>query len=232
MLNTKIILVFLGFLTSQVSSFHEVNHDMVDMRLPNAHRVSVGKCPLKPEEVPTNVKDKFDIHKIDGIWKLLYDEKQLNDNYTCMGAKFLNHPEDGDHVLEFMQSLGVTSEFRQFIATHDSTAHHEAHEYYTSIGRQMNFRHHSDKTIAYLEPYDLHKPHNYETLQTNHDFDANHWDTQYLRFSKVLDTDNENFLIMYSCQESAKYYDKEHHGEEISHHDAHSFAEVSVHEAR
>jgi len=36
---------------------------------------------------------------------------------------------------------------------------------------------------------------------------------------------------MYSCQESAKYYDKERNGEEISHVDAHHFADITVHEA-
>ena len=39
-------------------------------------------------------------------------------------------------------------------------------------------------------------------------------------------------MIMYSCQESAKYYDKERNGEEISHVDAHHFADITIHEAQ
>ena len=31
------------------------------------------------------------------------------------------------------------------------------------------------------------------------------FDKQYLKFNQILDTDYENYLVVYNCQESAEY---------------------------
>jgi len=42
----------------------------------------------------------------------------LNNNFTCMGAKFISTVDEDGHVLEFMQSHGVTSDFRRYLLEH------------------------------------------------------------------------------------------------------------------
>lgn len=44
-----------------------------------------------------------------------------------------------------------------------------------------------------------------------------------MRYAQVLDTDYENYTVVYSCQESAKYYDKET-DQEIPPHAAYQYA--------
>lgn len=93
----------------------------------------------------------------------------------------------------------------------------------TNEGRQLNFRYPNNKMIAYLEPHDIHRlsEEQQREMKENLDFDPNFWDSQFLRYVQVLDSDNKNFMILYSCQESAKYYDVEDGDQvELSHYDA------------
>ena len=93
-----------------------------------------------------------------------------------------------------------------------------AHDpYIIHLNRQLNFRHASDPTIAYIESERLgHDDFEFNSGDPNdpghHDWNA--FDHHYLRYAQVLDTDYENFAILYSCQEGAHYYhpnDKKKH---------------------
>lgn len=75
----------------------------------------------------------------------------------------------------------------------------------------MNFRHPSDKSIAYLEPHGIHTPHihNLTELHNMNELAHDHFDMQFLRYSQVLDTDYDNFVLLYTCQEAADFALKE-----------------------
>ena len=46
-----------------------------------------------------------------------------------------------------------------------------------------------------------------ERYQGQDFYDAHLWDSQYLRYMQVLDTDNKNYVVLYKCLETAKYTD-------------------------
>ena len=61
------------------------------------------------------------------------------------------------HILEFMQSHGYTTSFREYLTSIEEDW--QANEPYTFYaGRQLNFRH-EDKSIAYIEPLFSHSDH-------------------------------------------------------------------------
>ena len=97
-----------------VNCLYEINHDQPDHSQPNPHVFEQGKCPYKPGDIQSKVGASFDFQKMEGIWKIIYDERALNDNFTCMGAKFMNVADFDGHVLEFMQSYGATEQFRDY----------------------------------------------------------------------------------------------------------------------
>ena len=49
--------------------------------------MKVGHCPFKPGALNSKVDD-FKFSELAGIWKVVYDEKSLNDNFTCPGVRF------------------------------------------------------------------------------------------------------------------------------------------------
>ena len=93
-------LVIVGI--GEVHCLNEINHDQPDHSLPNPHIIEDGKCPYQPGDIQSNVAATFDFHIMEGIWKVIFDEKTLNENFTCMGSKFMNVIDYDGHVLEFM----------------------------------------------------------------------------------------------------------------------------------
>lgn len=89
--------------------------------------------------------------------------------------------------------------------------HTSANEaYHLDIYKKLVFRHPSDKTVGYFESsilspedfkFDPEKPGSSHGLD-----DAELFDHKYLRYAQILDTDHENYIVMYSCQEGARYY--------------------------
>ena len=53
--------------------------------------------------------------------------------------------------------------------------------------------------------YDAYKDHKVSA----DNFDVYLFESQFLKYTQVLDTDYENYLLLYSCQESAEFLDKE-----------------------
>ena len=82
---------------ASVQAFHEMNDDQTDYTYPHPHGIKAGHCPHKPGEIVSKVKDTLDLKKLYGIWKVYYDEKFLNHNFTCMGTKFIPL-QDLEHV--------------------------------------------------------------------------------------------------------------------------------------
>ena len=66
----------------------------------------------------------------------------------------------------------------------------------------MSFRNDSDKSIAFLEPLGSHSDHinNLTAFDENvFEQDAAHFDLQFLRYSQILDTDYDNYIVLYTC---------------------------------
>ena len=187
-----------------------------------------GSCPHGPGKITTDLSlsGDFDPHKLVGPWINLIDEKDENLDKTCMGSKIVHSHEaqDDDHPLfEFFQSNSITNTMRNKLRQSDDPAAHD--QYYVSMGMQLHFRNRLDKTIGYLEyselDLDYDHPENYDENQEAEQisFDPYVFDSQYLRYVQVLDTDYDNYFVMYACQEIARIVDKES-GEEITPHEA------------
>ena len=85
--------------------------------------------------------------------------------------------------------------------------------YYVNQGMQINFRHPSDPSISFLEYHHLGL-HEEEGLSEEDDehvhiFDPYLFDSQFLRYNQVIDTDYIDYFVLYTCQESADFvYDE------------------------
>jgi hypothetical protein len=49
------------------------------------------------------------------------------------------------------------------------------------------------------------------------------WDSQYLRYVKILDTDHSNYIVLYQCMEDARYFNTDDN-KELDHEEAWSKA--------
>ena len=50
-----------------------------------------GHCPKIPGDIPTRALD-LNFTKLAGVWRVAYDEKELNDKYSCAGTRLdLSH---------------------------------------------------------------------------------------------------------------------------------------------
>ena len=47
--------------------------------------------------------------------------------------------------------------------------------------------------------------------EIHHQFDPYLFDSQYLRYTQVLDTDYENFMVLYTCQETGEFWQDDRH---------------------
>ena len=109
------------------SALHELTTPFSEYDRPDPGSESKGHCPYQPGELNTRVSD-FDYKKLAGVWKVVYDEKELNDNFTCSGIRFdlyddqptdYRNDEENDflaanqlNILQLKSSHGLTQKFR------------------------------------------------------------------------------------------------------------------------
>ena len=74
-------------------------------------------------------------------------------------------------------------------------------EYYTNKGAEINFRNPHDKAVGYHDP---EKRVNQEP-KIEGEFDQDEFNKQYIHVTKVVDTDYDNFLVIYSCHEAESF---------------------------
>ena len=102
--------------------------------------MKVGHCPYKPGALRSKV-DNFNFTELAGIWKVVYDENSMKENFTCPGVRFdfydnnpSDHKSDFENnflksnevkIMHLRQSYGLTSEFRQTLIDHDTLAAHD-----------------------------------------------------------------------------------------------------------
>ena len=101
------------------------------------HLVVPGKCP-DPDagELQSKIKT-LDVKRLQGVWYSLWDEKKINEDYTCMATKIGDLVQGNDHIFEFSQSNAITDMFFKQI----SKDHPNSHNYWTHEGRVLNFDH-------------------------------------------------------------------------------------------
>lgn len=71
-------------------------------------------------------------------------------------------------------------------------------KYYWNVPEQFVFRNESDKSIG------LHGSFYNETSQSDV-FDQVRFNQQYLHYTQILDTDYENYILLYTCKENGEY---------------------------
>lgn len=58
-----------------------------DQATQSASHIKPGRCPYKPGELKSRVKDSLKPEKLDGVWRVIYDGKEMNQNFTCQTLK-------------------------------------------------------------------------------------------------------------------------------------------------
>jgi len=48
-----------------------------------------GKCPFRPGDLKSKLNKTLDFKRLNGTWKVIYDESKLNDRFSCLGIKFI-----------------------------------------------------------------------------------------------------------------------------------------------
>lgn len=87
--------------------------------------------------------------------------------------------------------------------------------YHAYHGFQLQFKDEKDKSVAHI----LHRDMNLSEHEDENVFEHKHeddkesyfntyvFDSQFKRYGQVLDTDYDNYMVLYECFETAHYYD-------------------------
>lgn len=72
-----------------------------------------GKCPFRPGDLKSKLNETLDLKRLNGTWKIIYDEKKLNDRFSCLSVKFIPQEDvEGRKVpmdeKKFLEMLGDT----------------------------------------------------------------------------------------------------------------------------
>ena len=73
-----LILLLTQDASSVVNALHFMNLQD-DPVLQNADQILPGHCPNKPGDLKSNLSTDFDLAKLEGVWRNIYDEKALNE---------------------------------------------------------------------------------------------------------------------------------------------------------
>ena len=111
--------------------------------LGQAKEVADGRCPQFPV---STVKDSLDIDKIQGEWIAYYDEKELTNQFLCMGIKLKKL--DANSV-SFQQANSIYEVTRQHLR---EVGEPEADQkYFINSGRKVVFNDAKDKSVGAIE---------------------------------------------------------------------------------
>ena len=66
----------------EVQSFHTLIKEN-DPITQNPSQTVSGKCPHRPGDLKSAVSPDFDISKLDGLWRTVYDEAEMKEVSTC-----------------------------------------------------------------------------------------------------------------------------------------------------
>lgn len=80
-------LVLFALLATTTLAMHELNHQYHELEKQDPGTMKVGHCPYKPGALRSKV-DNFNFTELAGIWKVVYDENSMRENFTCPGVRF------------------------------------------------------------------------------------------------------------------------------------------------
>jgi len=136
-----------------------------------------------------------------------------------MATKIAEPKQDGEHyMLPYSQSNGISNYLYKDIKKDIPNGHN----YWINEGRVINFDH-EDPTIASLQYASVHEA-NHTHLVENDQFDPYVFNSQFMKYVQVLDTDYDNYILLYSCQENAEFREMEG-GAELSPEDVWTLSE-------
>ena len=111
-----------------------------------AQDVEDGHCPFQPGEIKGAVNDSLDVSKIQGQWINTLDEKQLKDQFVCMGSKF---QERTKKHLSFLQANSIYEQTRQSLR--EVGEKQADQKYFVNTGRSGVFTHPTDKSVGFMK---------------------------------------------------------------------------------
>ena len=153
----KAVLFVVALLWQEVYCLHQMNLGG-DPALQDTDLLRRGHCPKKPGDLKSKLSEDFDMSKLEGVWRTIYDEKDLNGKYACQTVRLTAaDPGDFDETAEqgskprvFLdQANGYPQSQRQKLKDAEHKASSEPYSVHS--GLHLHFRHASDPTIAYLE---------------------------------------------------------------------------------
>lgn len=80
-------------------------------------------------------------------------------------------------------------------------------KYFINSGRKAVFDDPDDKSIANMRWAYVQKENDLKESEDESKFNETKFDDQFLRFSQILDTDYTGYMVVYSCQENAEWFD-------------------------
>jgi len=86
----------------------------------------------------------------------------------------------------------------------ENSDYDDTQKYLIDVNKQWFWRHPNDTSVAYHKE---RKPDNFKPRKSG--YDVFEWDSQFLRYSQIIDTDYKNYIVLYSCYEIAEFYHKE-----------------------
>ena len=158
-----------------------------------------GHCPYAAGEIDAK---PFDTRFLEGEWVNVYDRNMLNDHLKCYSARFTPF---GNHDFEEEDRKPTYFEYQ-------TVSIDENNKPTVRMGLALNFNFDEKNTAYGIAEHSAINPSGQMGDITKHEhgdyFDPWLWDSQFDRYMKVVDTNNQDYLVLYQCLESANYRDK------------------------
>ena len=128
----------------------------------------------------------------------------MQNQYVCMATKLKYEIEDaGVHeTLKYSLTNGLPKKAIKAFGNQEVQQNYWTHE-----GRMLMFDQ-KDPTVASIMHSKVHHDYQYNKVDTD-SFDPFLFDSQFLKYAQILDTDYENYILLYTCQETAEFTDNE-----------------------
>jgi len=131
----------------------------------------------------------------------VYDRNMLNDHIKCYSARFTG----------FSHSDFEEEESKPTYFEYQTVSIDDVGKPTVRMGLALNFNFDKDNNAYGMAEHSAINPSGDMGDISKHEhgdyFDPWLWDSQYTRYMQVLDTDNEDYVVLYQCLESANYRD-------------------------
>ena len=143
--------------------------------------------------------------RLEGPWITTYDEKELTNQYLCMGVNFKQLKDGSTDApqLAFEQANAIYEETRKALREQGENKIADQ-KYFVNAARKWVYDiEGDDRSVASIDYSDEAL---YRTLRqgdTPEKFNEYKFEKQFVKYSQILDTDYDSFALVYSCQENA-----------------------------